>query len=151
MSRLQITLSAAAAMLLVSNQGCIRVNSSSATAPSDAQTQADAAPTEEATVPEQGVPSAAVVAPSPVQDEAGPAEPATKPELPATTEMAVPVCKKTGTRSEGWYSNGELLRYGPCEGIKPECKMSGTRSEGWYSGDELIEYDQCDGKLPSEE
>lgn len=89
----------------------------------------------------QTTPATPVAAESPPPDQA-------QSELPAVSEIRPPLCKRIGTRSEGWYRDERLLIYASCEGVTPECRNSDTRSEGWYTGDQLIEYDQCDGKLP---
>lgn len=55
-----------------------------------------------------------------------------------------PICTNIGTRSEGWYLNGELIKYDKCVCVAV-CKAIGTRSEGWYSSctGELIKYETC--------
>ena len=50
-----------------------------------------------------------------------------------------PYCSAIGSKSEGWYQNGELIRYDNCDGCYAVCKTVNSTSEGWYSS--------CDGKL----
>ncbi|MCX6695551.1 MAG: hypothetical protein NTU61_04585 [Candidatus Altiarchaeota archaeon] len=59
-----------------------------------------------------------------------------------TDEKAVnksPYCYNIGSKSEGWYFGGDLIRYDTCKGCYAVCKLGGSKSEGWYSS--------CDGKL----
>lgn len=62
-----------------------------------------------------------------------------------TSEEKEPYCGAIGSRSEGWYQNGELIAYTYCNGCVAECKVTETKSEGWYSScnSELIKYDTC--------
>lgn len=62
-----------------------------------------------------------------------------------------PYCAFQGTRSEGWYSNGNLIRYAQCAVCKTECKSVGSRSEGWYDScnSELIQYASCGDTISS--
>ncbi|MBI5228960.1 carboxypeptidase regulatory-like domain-containing protein [Candidatus Micrarchaeota archaeon] len=65
----------------------------------------------------------------------------------------IPVCDKIGTKSEGWYLDGELIKYDKCA-CTAVCKGIGTRSEGYYSSctGELIQYANCgsEGPVPFE-
>jgi len=63
----------------------------------------------------------------------------------------IPYCGAIGTRSEGWYRDGKLIRYDNCAKCKAECGAIGTRSEGWYSScdNSLIVWDQCAGQYPN--
>ena len=56
-----------------------------------------------------------------------------------------PYCDAIGTRSEGWYQYGRLIKYVSCDGCYAVCKAAGTRSEGWYSSCDgsLIKYEEC--------
>jgi hypothetical protein len=58
---------------------------------------------------------------------------------------AKPACSAVGTRSEGWYQNGELIRYAQCGECSAVCNAIGSRSEGWYGSceGELIAYASC--------
>jgi hypothetical protein len=54
-------------------------------------------------------------------------------------EDEMPICDAIGTRSEGWYLDGQLMidyrgvpAFDKCQFKKVECKAIGTRSEGWY-------------------
>lgn len=47
-------------------------------------------------------------------------------------EQSVPKCDAIGTRSEGWYQEGELVAWDFCKDKKIACENIGTKSEGWY-------------------
>ncbi len=63
----------------------------------------------------------------------------------ACTGSDKPRCCAIGSRSEGWYQDGKLIKWDNCKGCYAVCKLIGTRSEGWYSScdNKLIQYDQC--------
>ncbi|MEA3342625.1 MAG: hypothetical protein U9Q92_00525 [archaeon] len=63
----------------------------------------------------------------------------------ACTGSDKPRCCAIGSRSEGWYQDGKLIKWDNCGGCYAVCKLIGSRSEGWYSScdNELIQYDQC--------
>ncbi len=51
-----------------------------------------------------------------------------------------PVCSAIGSRSEGWYRDGQLIKtylggsaWQMCETKGIECSAIGSRSEGWYT------------------
>jgi len=64
----------------------------------------------------------------------------------ACTGSDKPRCCAIGSRSEGWYQDGRLIKWDNCDGCYAVCKAVGSRSEGWYSscGNELIKYDKCE-------
>jgi len=68
-----------------------------------------------------------------------------------------PICGAIGTKSEGWYLKGELIKYDTCSKCSSICDSIGTKSEGWYSScdyteDSLIKYELCyEIELPEEE
>lgn len=77
--------------------------------------------------------------------------------LTSTLSMAAPICNAIGTRSEGWYQDGELIEYDSCKGMEAKCMAIGTRGEGWYAvdketGESLwpIQYDNCGKKAIKE-
>ena len=45
----------------------------------------------------------------------------------------VPVCKRVGTKAEGWYRDGVVVRSGRCSHQVLRCQAIGSRSEGWYA------------------
>ncbi len=47
-----------------------------------------------------------------------------------------PVCRNSGSRSEGWYAaDGTRICGTRCTGATASCGAAGTRSEGWYASD----------------
>ncbi|MEM4359910.1 MAG: eight-cysteine-cluster domain-containing protein [Candidatus Bilamarchaeaceae archaeon] len=64
-----------------------------------------------------------------------------------TESSGTPYCSALGTRSEGWYIKGRLIKYANCTGCTARCEAIGTRSEGWYSSCDgsLIMWEQCAG------
>jgi hypothetical protein len=58
-----------------------------------------------------------------------------KSETEAPNAPARPVCDAIGTKSEGWYLNGELLGWSQCKHKTIACLRVGTRGEGWYEID----------------
>ena len=65
-------------------------------------------------------------------------------ELPPSSPVKTPICKKIGTDQEGWYVEDELVKKDECT-CRAACKNIGTADEGFYStctGD-LIEKVVC--------
>jgi hypothetical protein len=58
---------------------------------------------------------------------------------------AEPYCTAIGSKSEGWYENGERIIWDNCDGCYAKCKYYETDSEGWYSScdNKLIKYANC--------
>ena len=66
-------------------------------------------------------------------------------EKPEPTDHR-PVCRATGSRSEGWYwaDTGALIKWASCaQSTEPKCAAIGSRSEGWYADSGLITWDNC--------
>ncbi|MBI2676153.1 MAG: hypothetical protein HYX24_06860 [Candidatus Aenigmarchaeota archaeon] len=62
-----------------------------------------------------------------------------------------PVCDKIGTEEEGWYTDGQLLRYEKCS-CRAVCSRIGSGEEGWYSSctNDVIKYEKCSIEEPIE-
>jgi hypothetical protein len=62
------------------------------------------------------------------------------------TQQKTPQCEAIGTRSEGWYRNGQLLRWDRCLQKIAICERHFADGEGWYAVEQpkLINWSQCE-------